>query len=196
MGCSSSLHRIGPAALAAALLALGAACAHPVSVDFDPQEDFARYRTWAWLPPAWPVPAATGRVTPELDAALRSAIERELADRGFAAAAEGEPPDFFVSYHLALSKQLVLRNETPATETLPTLHGGRGDFGAYEIGRTELRIVAYEIGLLGLDVADGRERQLVWRGITRLRVRNRFSDRADDAVAEIFESFPPKPAAR
>ena len=189
-------HVVGTAALAAALATLGPGCAQPVRVSFDAHEDFAAYRTWAWLPPAWPVLAASRQVAPELDATLRSAVERELAARGYERAAEGQPPDFFVSYHLDLRRQLVLKNETPATQTLSTYHGGRGDVGAYEIDRTEQRLVSYEIGLLGLDIADGPGRQLVWRGISRRRVRNRFSNQAEGAVVEIFEHFPPKPPAR
>jgi hypothetical protein len=192
----SFVHRMGTAALAAALAVGGAGCANPVAVEIDPLKDFALYRTWGWLPPPRSEPARRARVTPELDSLLRGAIERELEARGFARAAEGERPDLLVSYHLELHTQLVVRSEKPAMQTLPTLHGGRGDVGAYEIERTVQRVVLYEVGLLGLDVADGLERELVWRGIGRSRARNRFSDRAEAAVAEIFERFPTGPAAR
>jgi len=180
-------------ALSAALFAVAPGCAQPVRVDFDAQQDFGAYRIWAWLPPGRAAAAGSGAVTPELDAALRGAIERELAGRGYALAGDGEAPDFFVGYQLQLRTQLVLKNETPAARTLPTHHGGRGEVGAYEIQQTEQRLVAYEIGLLGVQVADASERQIVWRGIGRSRVRNRFLDRVDTAVAEIVERFPQRP---
>jgi hypothetical protein len=186
---------VATAAFAAVLATLGPGCAQPVRVSFDAHEDFGAYRTWAWLPQSWPVPAVARQVAPELDAMLRTSIERELAARGYKPAAEDRSPDFFVTYHLELRTQLVLMNETPAAQTLPTFHGGRGDVGAYEVGITEQHLVVYEIGLLGLDVADGHERQLVWRGIGRRRARDSFSDVADDTVAEILEHFPPTPRA-
>lgn len=180
------------AGVAAALAASGAGCADPVIVELDPLNDFARYRTWAWLSQA-PEPTGRSAVTPQLDAVLRGAIEHELAARGLAPAAEGRRPDFFVGYHLRLRPQLEVENEVSAAQTLPTFHGGRGDVGAYEIVTTRQRVVPYEIGVLGLDVADGHDRALVWRGIGRRRARGSFSELAADTVAEIFEHFPTGP---
>jgi Domain of unknown function (DUF4136) len=175
--------------LAAALAAFGVGCASPVSVEQDPLNDFARYRTWAWFP------SATERVrrsavTPQLDAVLRVAIARELAARGFVRAPAGEAPDFLVGYELGLRTQVQLENEVSATQTLQTFHGGRGDVGAYEIVTTRQRAVTYEIGVLGLDVIDTQERALVWRGIVRRRARDHFSELAGATVAEILAHFP------
>ena len=174
--------------LAAALAAFGVGCASPVSVEQDPLNDFARYRTWSWLPSA---PERAHRaVTPQLDAVLRVAIARELEALGFVRAPAGEPPDFLVGYELGLRTQIQLENEVSATQTLPTLHGGRDDVGAYEIVTTRQRAVTYEIGVLGLEVIDTQGRTLVWRGIVRRRARDHFSELAGDTVAEILAHFP------
>jgi hypothetical protein len=53
----------------------------------------------------------------------------------------------------------------------------------------------YELGTLVLDVAEPRERQLVWRGIGTRKVRTSFKRRAEEVVAEIFEAFPPDPGS-
>jgi hypothetical protein len=163
-------------------------CATSIRVDFDPQEDFASYRTWAWLPRSWEVAASKSRIDPELDALLRGAIERELAARGFEQAAD-TPPDFLVTYHLRLRRELVRVIETPAMQTLANPHRE----GGYEVQASKPMLYPYELGTLVLDVAEARERQLVWRGIGTRRVRTSFKRRAEAVVAEIFEAFPPEP---
>src|SRR5262245_29919982 len=168
----------------AVLVAAGLGCATTVRVDFDPDEDFARYRTWAWLPRGWEVPASD--VDPELDALLRGAIERELAARGFSQAGE-LTPDFLVTYHLRIQHQLVRGIETPAMQTLSSPHRE----GGYEVVASRPSVLPYELGTLVLDVAEARQRQLVWRGIGTRRVRTSFKRRAEAVVGEIFEEFPP-----
>ena len=175
--------RAGALAIAV-LAAAGLGCATSVRVDFDPQEDFASYRTWAWLPRGFEVPARD--VDPELDALLRGAIERELAARGYAQAGD-LTPDFLVTYHLQLRSQLVRAIETPAMQTLSSPHRE----GGYEVTKSEQRLQPYELGILVLDVAEGRERQLVWRGIGTRRVRTSFKRRAEAVVSDIIEAFPP-----
>jgi hypothetical protein len=177
------------AGIASWLLAAAAlGCATQVRVDFDPAEDFSSYRTWAWLPPGWEVPAKARRVDPELDALVRGAIERELASRGYAPAAQGGA-DFLVTYHLVLRRELVRGFDTPAMATLHSPHRE----GGFEVTASRPRYQPYEFGILVLDVADGRERQLVWRGIGTRRVRTSFKRRAEAVVAEIFRRFPPSP---
>src|SRR5262245_4929118 len=176
------------AGLAFAVLAAACfGCGSTVRVAFDPHEDFTTYRTWAWLPRNWEVAASKSRVDPELDALLRGAIERELAARGFELAGEGEP-DFLVTYHVRLKRQLVRVMETPAMETLVNPHRE----GGYEVQVSKPVLYPYELGTLVLDVAEPRERQLVWRGIGTRRVRDSFKRRAEDVVVDIFESFPPE----
>jgi hypothetical protein len=171
-----------------AAAALG--CATRVRVDFDPREDFSGYRTWAWLPRSFEVAATRGRVDSELDALLRAAVERELAARGYEPAGEA-PPDFLVTYHLRVQLQLVRGIETPAMQRLtsPTREGG------FDVVASRPTLRPYERATLVLDVADGREHQLVWRGIGTRRVRNSFRTRAEAVVAEIFEAFPPDPGS-
>ena len=172
------------------LAAAGLGCATSVRVVFDPHEDFADYRTWAWLAPSFEVSSRRNHVEPSLDALLREAVERELAARGFERAQE-EPPDFLVTYHLRVQLQLVQGLETPAMQTVSSYHRE----GGFEVTASRPTVQSYEQGTLVLDVADGRERQLVWRGIGTRRVRNSFKERADDVVAEIFEAFPPDPGS-
>ena len=185
------MERKREARLAFALLAAAClGCATSIRVAFDPQEDFASYRTWAWLPRSWEVTASESHVDPELDALLRGAIERTLAARGFEQAGDASP-DFLVTYHLRLRRELVRVIETPAMETLVNPHRE----GGYEVQASRPMLYPYELGTLVLDVAEARERQLVWRGIGTRRVRTSFKRRAEAVVTEIFEAFPPEPGS-
>ena len=169
----------------------GFGCATEVRVNFDPREDFSSYRTWDWLPPGWQVAAAARRVDRGLDAQLRAAIERKLVERGYERAPAGEA-DFLVTYHLTLERQLVRGVETPAMQTVSSFHRE----GGYEVTASKPTLQLYEQGTLVLDVADGQERQLVWRGIGIRRVRDSFGIRADDVVSEVFDRFPPEAGSR
>jgi hypothetical protein len=178
------------AALGIALVGAAAlGCARATRVEFDPGEDFARYRSWDWLPAGFAAPTRERRLGAELESALRAAVERELAARGFVRTSDGAP-DFYVSYHADLSIQLGLGIDTPAMQTLSNFNQA----GAYEIGASRSQpLRRYDEGTLAVDVADGRERQLVWRGLQTGRWRNGIRGAIDEAVAEIFEGFPPEP---
>jgi len=177
------------AALALALV-VGAGCVNGLRVEFDPSEDFAGYRSWDWLPAGFEERAASRALAPDLDARLRAAIERELAARGFERATGGAP-DFYVGYHADVETQLVRATETPAMQTLSSLH----QTPSFEISAPEKSLRRFDEGTLALDVADGHDRQLVWRGIQTGRWRNGLGGRIDALVADLLERFPPPPEA-
>jgi hypothetical protein len=169
------------------LLLATVACVSPVTVEFDAEEDFSRHRTWAWLPR----PQAPPADDPALHALLNDLVERGLEARGFPRATEGRP-DLFVTTHVELRRELEIRTETPAMETLSSLH----DSPSYTVEAPRQLLIPYERATLVVDVADGRERQLVWRGSQTRRVRGRFTDAAADVVEEILAHFPPPLAER
>ena len=180
------MRRALTAGILLAWIALGASgCATSVEVEFDAVEDFSGYRTWSWLPPGWPTPR--DRVGRDLHHQVRAAIERGLEARGYALAQPAEA-DFFVTYHLTLERQLVEAIETPAMQTLSTHHRE----GGYEVTASRRTLQLYEEGTLVLDVADGQDRQLVWRGVGTRRVRESFGIRADDVVSALLDRFPPR----
>ena len=91
-----------------------------------------------------------------------------------------------MTYHLEIQRQLVMRSETPAEEMLETFHEG----GSYGVTKTGTHVAHYEQVTLAIDVTEGHDRQLVWRGKLRERVRGSFDRRASDAVTKILEHFP------
>ncbi len=169
------------------LAAAWTACATPAAVEFDPQQDFSRYRTWAWLPLAQEAREARRVDDRELDALVRSCLDRELGARGYRQA-EGQPPDFYVSYRVEVVRQIEIHTETPASQTLWSYHQSP----SYVITASERRVRVYEKGTLAVEIADGRQRRPVWRGVETRRVRQSIKPQVAAAVANILEHFPPE----
>jgi hypothetical protein len=162
------------------------ACATRVGVEFDPQQDFSRYRTWAWLPPAQEAGEARRGDDPELETLVRSRVELELGARGYRRVAQ-QAPDFYVSYQVEIVREIEIHTETPASQALFSHH----DAPSYVVTASERRVRVYEKGTLAVEVAEGRQRHQVWRGVETRRVRWSFEPQVAAVVAEILEHFPP-----
>lgn len=158
-----------------------------VGVEYDPVEDFSAYRTWAWLPRREPAPA----VVADVDEALREEIERRteeaLAGRGYRRVEDEARADFFVTYHVEIVTEVMILHETSAEQYLDSLN----DSPSYGVTTMEPRRRVYERGHLVIDVAEGEDRQLVWRGSTESKYRGSWVPHARDAVFSILERFPP-----
>ena len=176
--------------LTASLVALVAlACSTlRVSSDYDPATDFAKFRTYAWLPEE---PTPTGR--PRLDSPLlhdriRKAIDRSLEAKGYQ---RTEHPDFLVRFDLSAERKL----------DIDTYNAGfyRG-YGYYmSLPQTDIR--EYDEGSLIVDVIDLPQKKVVWRGIGQKRLRGEgtpadpaeMQKRIDATVDAVLANFPPKP---
>lgn len=173
-------------------LLLAAACGGcaGVGVDFDAAEDFSSYRTWAWLPrlEAPPEPYATGPEGLAEEIELRT--QQALAAQGFDRVEVEEEPDFFVTYHVEIHTEIVTVHEQQAQQTLQS----STESPSSGVTRSELRRRIYQRGHLVIDVADGDDRQLVWRGETESKYRGSWKPHARGAVFKILEQFPPEPA--
>jgi len=124
--------------------------------------------TWAWSEPDQDSPAPRGAVEAAPDSVHRfiaDAIEAELTQRGFTRV-RADLADFVVHFHVA---------QRTVVDTLPWRHdpttsGGEpppgGTWGGY--GRPEGfgdRVVAWEEGMLVVDVLPRDRRVVAWRGI-------------------------------
>jgi hypothetical protein len=187
-----------PRLLAAALLAalsFASGCSTiAVDADWNPKASFDGLSTWAWLPRR-----AEGTAPETVDATLlnqriESAVEDELAARGYTLAEEG-PPDFLVAYHVAFEKKLEAR----------TLYSGYygGYYGGYPGGvwtgpmYSETIVTEYQLGTLLLDVIEPTRLEVIWRGRAQGRVHEFRSPeqreaRVREAVSKVLALFPPK----
>jgi len=156
-----------------------------VTVDYDPNEDFSTYRTFAWLPEG-PQPTGDYRVDNDLiDSRIRAAVRRSLRSKGFTQVLEGVP-DFYVVYHLSIESKL----------DVYSVNRGYIDYYGWGWSVPETRVREYEEGTLVIDIADPRDKELVWRGVGQGRVRQQSTPEkttaeVNAAVAEILAAFPP-----
>lgn len=160
-------------------------CAAGVQVEVAPDQDFSRYRSWDWLPRGWEKSSPTSDAQRAVVRAVRVALERELAARGLERVTD-EDPDFFLACHVELSNEVEVYYETPAMQTLSSVH----DSPSYEVTVSERRVRFYQEATIAIDVAESRDRQLVWRGTRSRRVRGRFAPHASEVVQEILLHFP------
>lgn len=178
------------ALLLAATLGLGllAGCASlDVQVDHDTYTDFSRFQSYAWAEKGQS--AVDPRVDNDLLAArVRRAVDTELRKAGYQLVDEGDP-DFYVTYQSVIDKELDARTYY---SDFPSYRYGTPGIG---YGYGSVREIA--VGTLMIDVLDGEEQKLVWRGSAQARLDEDWSpeersEHVNRAVSEILERFPPE----
>lgn len=177
-----------------AFTAVQACSAVRVNEDYDTSADFSLYETYDWMPDP---KRETGDIRADnrlMEQRIMKAIERVLAAKGYHKTSM-EPPDFFVSYYLSYKTKY----ESNAVYTTMGLgwdypYGGVHPFGGigFYPGFEE-----YEEGTLIIDISEGVEKKLVWRGIGKRRVDENASPEktttiVTQTVQEILDQFPPK----
>jgi len=162
-------------ALALLLLAAAIASAQKVTVEFDQNADFSRYKTFAIRD------GQLNSKNPALNSELvqkriDADIEKDLTARGLILVTG--KPDLNVRYRLGSARR-VEREAYPA--------GWRG-WG------TRIVKVPYTEGTLVIDLRDSAMRSLVWRAIASEEKSdpNKIEGKLDDMVKKSLEKYPPK----
>lgn len=158
-----------------------------VTTDYDPNADFTRVRTYAWLDETSGVQGDRPDVTSLLDRRIRRAVDGELQRKGWSGVERAEA-DALVAYHLGVETKLDVN-------TIDTGYG-YGRWGYRGGVSTQTTVTEYQEGTLLIDVIDPKSKQLIWRGSGQARIRRSSTpeqreQRIDEAVAEILKSFPP-----
>jgi hypothetical protein len=176
------MRRLAVAVLTGALIA-GSARAGAVEVDFNPKAEFARYRTWAWIPDR-----DKGHHGVLMDETMRARVEQALGIRlreaGLRAAAADETPDLLVAY--------------------------RGDMGQGKSGSTNLGGLsswdnpAYmtikfteQTATLMVDLVDAKTNSLAWRLYLDQTIKGPSDppDKLSKALDKGFAKYPPSASA-
>ncbi len=161
------LPSLAAAVLGIAVLA-GCATTMTVSSHLRPDTDFSQYRTYAWGPAdALPTGDARLDANPFFKDHLQGAVEKRLAVRGFELAPAGTTPGLLLHYHAAISQRI----DVSALDQ---------DLGSCT--NCEVTAVPFEAGTIVLDVIDGRDNRLVWRGWAQTRVEDML--RSQDTMAK------------
>ncbi len=171
------------------------ACASPIRTqhDSDPEADFAKYRSFAWIsedPVMGPRPGVTGGeyISPIDERRIRSAVDANLLAKGYRRAESKNTADLVVSFTIGSQQKLRTASTPGRSSTYYSSYGG----GAW-YGGSSVRTYTYTEGTLALEFFDRETRHAVWVGWASKRLSN--SDDSKEtlgkAVALILEEFPP-----
>jgi hypothetical protein len=187
--------------------ALLAGCDEYVHVTRDPDVHIARHATWAWRPAAEETSrrdsrrvisrddirrgeTVTREMSRETDAdgdilrgKVKTAVERNLAEKGLKEASDPQDADFLVDFHIAVRR----RNMT-VERVYPGVYPGLmcGPFGCYGGWGYGPAAVGYENvrfreGTIVVDVVQNQSNHLVYRAVGEKPVnRNTFSFSQDE----------------
>jgi hypothetical protein len=164
-----------------------------VNQDYDPGRDFAAYRSWAWLEPALQFRPDDPRIRSDLtEQRLRQAVADQLEQRGLRQASTGAPD-------LKVRAWLIVDNRQQQVTTRYGGPWGPGWGGPWmSQGWDETRSLDYQVATLQLDLLDGRDGKLVWRGSQEHIMADDHAtpaQRAESlrrAVVSVLEHYPPR----
>jgi Domain of unknown function (DUF4136) len=166
------------------LLMTGTAFAQKVTIDFDRNADFSKYRTYSF---------GQGTPAPEtlMNQRIQEAIERQLAEKGLTRVESD--PDLIVVYHCAVDKQTQLN-----TTYLGGWGWGRGwgRWGGGIGGNAITQVEQIPVGHLIVDIGDAAEKRYIWRGTSSKTVSSKPEKNSkiiEEGVRKMFEKFPPPP---
>lgn len=147
------------------------------TADYDRSTDFSRYKTWAWHD-------AGSIKDPIWSKRIQGALESELSTKGLTR--NEANPDLWVAVQARLAQQ-----------TQITAYGGGYGY-RWRGGVTTAKVEQVPVGSLIVDLADARQKELVWRGVATDTLNPEKSPEAKEkalreALAKMFENYPPRP---
>lgn len=162
-----------------------------VVVDLDPNLDFSKYKTYAFIGGVENLVAI--QLNPELiENPLHHTVARELDKRGLHEVQPGENPDLVVRYWINGSAQMDV-----------TVAGEWGPYSAYVDGYWSFLFESVGTGgkkesVLIIDLIDPKAKALAWRlyFIGRLANPEKEWKRIDEEVSKGLESYPPSDRAK
>jgi len=157
-----------------------------IDVDFDPNVDTAKYKTFAFVGGVRNLVMLP--VDPDvLDIQIHRLVTRELTKKGLREVPPGQNPDLVVRYWATASQQV-----NPAN---------MGDWGPYNAYIGSYWAPLYDAvsassgkeNTLLIDLIDARSKSLAWRLYLTRKFSNADKDwkKADEEFAKAFEGYPP-----
>ena len=184
------------ASLAIVLAGVPLAAGVKVKVQEDKTFNFAGLRTYAWrLEGASPIKMLQNsaddpvRIRQDLEPIILAAVDQELAKKGFTRVASGQP-DLYLDYYLLVGPNASSQFQGQFVGAVPA-------WGLPDFAMSTSALKVFEQGTLVIDIVSVTQKHTVWRAKAAAEIdrRRTFEERAkviDEAVAKMFEKFPPK----
>ena len=173
-----------------AILALLSSFALSVSakttIDFDPNIDFSKFKTFAYIGGVENLVAI--QMNPDLiNIRFHHMVVRELEKKGLHEVNPGQNPDLIVRYWA-----------NPETQVDVAVMGNWGPYGPY-IGSdwayvyNAVAATSRHLGTLILDLIDPKAKALVWRAylVRKMSDPDKDAKKAEDEFTDSLKSFPP-----
>jgi hypothetical protein len=177
------------------LILLLSACQTPrLERDFDPSRDFAAYRSWSWQEPDVQYKPDDPRINSDLTGQrIRAAVSEQLDQRGLRQAAAHTPGDLKVQVWLIVdNRQQQVSTQVGGSWGDPW---GGGFWGGPSYVTTHTQ--DYQVRTLQIDLLDGKDNKLVWRGSAEQVRRNRQPSPSEreasirNTVIKVLSQYPP-----
>jgi Domain of unknown function (DUF4136) len=156
------------------------------TVDFDPNIDFSKFKTFAYIGGVENLVAI--QMNPDLiNIRFHHMVVRELEKKGLHEVNPGQNPDLIVRYWA-----------NPETQVDVAVMGNWGRYGPY-IGNdwapayNSATSTSQHLGMLILDLIDPKAKALVWRVylVRKMSDPDKDPKKAEDEFTDSFKSFPP-----
>ena len=162
------------------------------STDFDPTQDFSKYKTYRFTNPSEVDPKDLLNQYPLIKKRVMSAIEQDFAAKGFKESEEGDP-DFVVVLTAGSKERMQVTNT--GGYGYGGWYGGYHGYGPGYGGSTYVSY--YDEGTLVIDIVDWKEKELSFRGTATgtLSKKEKTPEESqadiDELVKNILSKFPP-----
>ena len=156
--------------------------------DYDKNNDFSRYKTFAFIQPLATDQAGYSTL---LTLEIKRAVQTQLESRGYVYSPDS--PDLLINFNAKVEQKTVV-TQTPAP-LFETYYGYRGVLYSRWINYGyETTVDQYKEGTLNVDIVDAARKQLVWEGVAIGRVTQKAikerEARIDAAVRDIVAAYP------
>jgi len=173
--------------LATLVLAPAAHAAKP-NIQWNPEYDFTRIKTFAWQEPTAP---SLAQSNPFMHKFIADQIEKRLSAAGLMKAAAGAAPDVLVTYHGSVMNQVQLQSDSFGYGFGGYGTGGWGMYGYGAAGpvSTTTRVVNYQEGTLIVDIVDPMKKELVWRGSTTPILISDSNEKTEKNISKALDAM-------
>ena len=144
-----------------------------VETDYNREVDFSKYKSYRWIPHVKGTEDNPLMNDPLIEGHVKSAVNAEMATKGFTKIEEGHP-DFLMAYYFTA------RNRVDVTHY-------------YGYWYSHPNVYQYKEGTLIIDIVDRVDKQLIWRGWATgvLEDRSRINDQINHSVQKLMRKYPP-----
>ena len=170
------------------VLVCGTAANAKMAIDFNPNLDFSKYKTFAYIGGVESL--VRMQLNPELlNNRIHRAVVRELTAKGLHEVQPEENPDLVVRYWVEA--------ESNAQVTATAHWGVWGSYyyGYWTVMYTTMSTPVTHKGLLGIELIDAKARDLAWRLFVSEKIIHNDPDKiwktADSNIKKAFKSYPP-----